>query len=650
MSDTSPNWHRKAFFGLHYDLHPNENDTVLGRDTSEEHVREELLKAKPDFVQYDCKGHPGYTGYPTKVGTPSPGIKRDALKIWRKVTRELGIPLSVHYSGTWDGVAQQQHPEWARMKADGTPWANSLCANKGYAEGLMIPQMLEIVREYDVDGFWVDGENWAAQICWCDTCRKLFTEETGITEIPTERGQAHWEEWHAFQRRSFERYVTRYTEAIHELKPTCLVCSNWMYSVRQPDEVSAPLDYLSGDFTPSFGTETALIEGKFLDSRGLPWDLMAWSFLRVGDNPWTTKTVAHLCQECAVVMANGGSVFIYDVPQRSGHVIGWHQDILAQVAAFCRRRKTVSQHTESVPQVALLHSQSHYYASNQGLYTVGSALTPVTGALFGLLENHWHVDVLNEDALLRRLEEYPAVVVAEQTHLPMKLVQALERYVQEGGHLVVSGAETCHAFRRILGAKKRGSLREETLFVGVGDEAVPVTGPWQPLRLEQAHEVLPLLSNQEPEGDGLGFPAAISNRVGKGTVVAAPGPVFAAYGRARYPRLRAAIGRIMKAAFGKPLVELSGPPSVQLSLRRKGNRLLVHLYNLGAEPTLSPTAHMVESVPAAGPLKLSLQCPSEPKQVSLQPGKQDLQWSFENGKLQVTIGSLHIHEVLVVEL
>lgn len=110
MSDTSPNWHRKAFFGLHYDLHPNENDTVLGRDTSEKHIREELLKAKPDFVQYDCKGHPGYTGYPTKVGTPSPGIKRDALKIWRKVTRELGIPLSVHYSERGTGSPSSSIP------------------------------------------------------------------------------------------------------------------------------------------------------------------------------------------------------------------------------------------------------------------------------------------------------------------------------------------------------------------------------------------------------------------------------------------------------------------------------------------------------------------------------------------------------------
>ena len=29
-------WHDNAFFGLHFDLHARETDTVLGRDVTEE--------------------------------------------------------------------------------------------------------------------------------------------------------------------------------------------------------------------------------------------------------------------------------------------------------------------------------------------------------------------------------------------------------------------------------------------------------------------------------------------------------------------------------------------------------------------------------------------------------------------------------------
>ena len=49
-----------------------------------------LRRVRPDFVQYDCVGVPGYSGYATKVGWPAPGIVKDSLSMWRKATREEG--------------------------------------------------------------------------------------------------------------------------------------------------------------------------------------------------------------------------------------------------------------------------------------------------------------------------------------------------------------------------------------------------------------------------------------------------------------------------------------------------------------------------------------------------------------------------------
>ena len=80
---------REAFFGLHFDLHPQKTDTALGADASEENIRRLLDRVQPDYVQYDCKGHAGYTGYPTEVGWTSPGIAEDSLAIWKYVTVEF---------------------------------------------------------------------------------------------------------------------------------------------------------------------------------------------------------------------------------------------------------------------------------------------------------------------------------------------------------------------------------------------------------------------------------------------------------------------------------------------------------------------------------------------------------------------------------
>lgn len=151
------NWHQDAFFGIHNDLHATAFDTELGRELTPQLLRERLLRTRPDWIQTDCKGHPGYTSWPTRVGSTSPGVVKDALRIYRDVTRELGIKLGVHYSGLFDMRAIELHPEWGRIDASGRGDKKVTCRLHGYDKQLMIPQMMEIIDKYDVDGFWTVG-------------------------------------------------------------------------------------------------------------------------------------------------------------------------------------------------------------------------------------------------------------------------------------------------------------------------------------------------------------------------------------------------------------------------------------------------------------------------------------------------------------
>ncbi len=110
---------KDCFFGLHFDLHPRQDDTELGRDLTDEMVTHLLESVRPDFIQYDSKGHPGYLGFTSKTGMSSPGIVRDSLAIWRRVTASHGVALYNHFSGVLDGAAVQKHPDWARIGPDG---------------------------------------------------------------------------------------------------------------------------------------------------------------------------------------------------------------------------------------------------------------------------------------------------------------------------------------------------------------------------------------------------------------------------------------------------------------------------------------------------------------------------------------------------
>ena len=73
-----------------------------------------LLDAvRPDYLQYDCKGHVGYMAYPSKVSRPAANIVNDSLAIWRNAAADRDIGLYIHFSGVWDSLAIQEPPDGA---------------------------------------------------------------------------------------------------------------------------------------------------------------------------------------------------------------------------------------------------------------------------------------------------------------------------------------------------------------------------------------------------------------------------------------------------------------------------------------------------------------------------------------------------------
>ncbi|MCX6622857.1 MAG: hypothetical protein NTY38_17685, partial [Acidobacteria bacterium] len=230
-----------CFFGLHFDLHPNPGDPALGRDVTEPMIQSFLDRVRPDYVQYDCKGHVGYLGYPSKVGTSAPHIVKDSLALWRKVTARNGVSLYIHFSGVWDNVATTQHPEWAVVDAKGVPVPNATSTFSAYVDQLMIPELKEAAGNYDLDGVWVDGDCWATRPDYSSAAAKAFQQATGLTNLPKSAADPGWQEFLAFGRAQFRKYVTRYANALHAARPGIQVASNWFYSTLAPERPELPL-------------------------------------------------------------------------------------------------------------------------------------------------------------------------------------------------------------------------------------------------------------------------------------------------------------------------------------------------------------------------------------------------------------------------
>lgn len=650
------NWHEDAYFGIHYDLHATVDDTELGAELTEEHLIERWSAIQPDWVQCDCKGHPGYTSWPTKVGSASPGIVKDSLAIHRSATRKLGIKLGMHYSGIYDELAIELHPEWANIHSDGEADNESICLLSGYVENLMIPQMLEVIHKYDVDGFWVDGDNFSAIPCWCERCRAAFSAQTGIRNIPSDCKSAHWERWLSFHRDLFVEYVKKYADAIHEAKPTCLVCSNWMYTVRQPDPIRYPIDYISGDFTPWWGGDRAAMEGRMIDSRNISWDLMAWGFGVVGDPDsgheriHIPKSPLHLCQEISEVISLGGATMVYMQPLRNGWLNSKDCATLKEVATFARKRKETCFKSKSASEAAVLHLASHYYANNVPLFKVGEAAAPLQGALHCLLENHISADITSRELILDDPSRYRLICIPEQIELDEELIEGLVDFVDKGGIVLASGSHLAKDYGPLFGVHPAEDRITTPYSIPVADGAFPMYGEWQPvLPGSNAVGVINALSSMDQEKGRTKKVVVTRRHVGKGAFVSVHGPVFSQYFMSHTPVIREFIGTLISSLNISWQATVTAPPWVEVILRRKQGDLIINLLNRGSCETMSASRYMVEAVPSADDIKIKLSMPEAPGKVTLIPDGGNLEYKYEDGSLSMTFNGLYVHTAIRVE-
>ena len=643
---------KDAFFGLHFDLHPQPDDTALGADTTEENIARLLDRVHPDYVQYDCKGHAGYTGYPTRVGWPSPGIVKDALGIWRKVTRERNVGLFIHYSGVWDRVAAEHHPEWARIDADGNIDVNATSTFGPYVDELLIPQLQEVIELHDLDGAWVDGECWATKLDYSPAALTEWRAETGYPDAPKTRTDPHWLEWKMFHRRRFEQYLRHWVDAVHRFRPTFQAASNWMYTSFAPKPVETGVDFLSGDYSPTVSVDRARLEARYLANAGMPWDLMAWGFNWIEGVGQCLKPAVHLQQEAAVVLMQGGGFQVYYQPTRSGYVVDEIVETTGQVADFCRARQRASHKSTSVPQVAVLMSSETLWDDMDNVYAPwpqDKHFGEVEGVLHALLELHYSVDVLAEHQLQPRLSEFPLVVLPDPYKLTDAFKQAVLDYVSQGGKLLLLGARCASLFEPVLGVTFDGEPQEAKTELAVGDRTVNVNGAWQNVAPAAAEVVGLRYPTRDTRHEGQ--PAATAVAHGQGQIAAVYGPVAQLYFRTHHHTLRRFIGELAQRLFPDPAVTVEAPPCVDIALRRTRNgKLSLHLMNL-AETQRAERFLNTDFVPAVGPIDVTLRIAERPKRVSWVSDGGRVKWSWSEaggGSLKVSISKLDVHGVLVI--
>lgn len=148
-----------------------------------------------------------------------------------------------------------------------------------------------------------------------------------------------------------------------------------------------------------------------------------------------------------------------------------------------------------------------------------------------------------------------------------------------------------------------------------------------------------------------GFPAAITRKVGKGQVVHICTDIFTVYRRLGDVQMLRWLREIITDLLPTPYFETDAPSWVDVSLRRKDGGLLIHLVNCnsGRDVMQLRTDDLwVDEIPTIGPITCKVRG-EKPKNVTLEPGAQTANWSWENGILTITVPQLSIHRCIKVQ-
>jgi hypothetical protein len=632
-----------SFLGIHFDFHAREDCTAVGSNTTPEMVAEILDQVKPDYIQIDCKGHPGYSSYPTKVGNPVPGFVGDPLRVWRQVTADKGVGLYMHYSGVWDSAQVAKHPEWASVGADGKPNAKATSVFGPYADELLIPQLRELAGVYGVDGAWVDGECWATVPDYGEKATKAFRDATGIQTLPKKPGEPNGFAFQQFHREAFRQYLRHYVSEVKKTNPEFQLCSNWAFTDHMAEPVSAPVDFLSGDYAPDDSVNSARLSARFLVRQGLPWDLMAWSFSRKkGANGMSLqKTAPQLEREAAVVVALGGGFQAYFKQKRDGSVYLEQMPVMAETAKFCRERQALCHHAMPVPQVALLLSTAGHYHKINGLYN--RDLSCVSGVLQALLESQHAVEVVSEHQVKGRLAEYPLVVVPEWAYLEPAFRDDLVAYAEKGGNLLLVGPKCAALFQKELGVTLESEPSSKPQALAYAGGEAKTKGFAQAAMLGAGAEAFGTL---RADAGSAATPAASVASLGKGRIAAVYADLGQSYNGVRSPVVRGFLNALARQLFPRPMAEVTGSPDVDVCLMRKGGKLLVNLVNTSGPHQTEPIQEAIQPV---GPLAVTLRLPRKPKKLTLEPGGRPLDFEYCQGVVTLTVPQLDIHCVIAVE-
>ncbi|NPV08528.1 MAG: hypothetical protein HPY83_11290 [Anaerolineae bacterium] len=655
-----------------------------------EHLADELTSTGANFIVVFALNQHGYAYYPSRIAPVHPslgGLDYTGSMIRALQARDVTVITYVNFMNI---ERRQDHPEWWQRTSDGGQvyeggWGVP-CPNSPIRE-YMASIVQEVAQLYPTQGFFFDMYSFNRTGCWCDHCRDKFERQYGLPfPLAEDWGSESWIKYIEFRYRSATETMAHIRDAAKSVRPDliwvthCGPHSNWW---RGTGTLGPTLDdMLQSEVGTYYGR--GRWAGGYRAKLMQPYTAGQQVVVILADThrdmsgerprgwfyiPWSET---QLKRGVAEIVAHGAWPDIYTEPYPDGRNNPYTVRGIKAAFDMARRFEPYLVGSESVKSVAL-----HYSRPSLDFYGRGQPqdyLHSFDGTYKALMESHIPFDVVMDQQILDgRIRDYDLLVLPNSACTSDALADAISDYVGAGGSLLATYKTSLFdevgrrrpdlALSDLLGIRYRRDYEPSYLEAGPalsegltgspviqhrlarvealeGTEAMATVVALSPTDLAPfTYVAAPVLSTDWP---------AITRR---GQAIYCAGDLGFSFIRAGYPDHPRLLANCVAQLIGDRLpLKVKAPGTVDVSLRRQGDRALVHLVNLTTNQIVEDAGCEIggyEAIPVPD-IEVRLRT-ARPLRASLASTGEELPAEVDGGWQSVTVPRLDIYDIVVFE-
>ena len=674
---------------------------------------------------------PFYAYYDSKLlKRRSPHVALDRLPKDIAEYKKLGVRILAVYPPCLQGEVYEDHLSWRRIPTDTTtipqidmkkyPHGGMLCLLGPYGD-FFIDVLAEILEKHpDVAAFSFDGLHYGG-VCYCEHCRKNFKAATG-NEIPkVDMNDLAFRKYQHWADRRMEDLVRRMQTRLKGIKPDVALVT-WTTNAgrfghfldiprNMPARMNLLLDAPDQEFWLDETNRGTTIVPAFANA--YIWATtnhrVAFSepYILTHGNPYGKDSFPpHEIERRMMLALTHGAAPSIAVSQPK-HL----QEALYATMDEVQKRKPWLTHKTPEPWAAMVMSDNtrNFYGRSAGKVEE-RYMAAVFGTFRTAVEEHLPVAVINDWNLTTAdLSKYKVLILPNTACLDDTQVEAIKKFVREGGGLVASldtglfdefgTPRKGFALGDVFGVEYRGLadttpvakdeldvnfaksigpdywekrksvfdfkqdvasfLNQGKMKTYVGDEQVTFKGPAVRVSVKGADAKTVGTMRAKSVAAPVDYPAVITNHYGKGRVVYCAAGFDAAYYLYSYPYQRLVLKHAIGWAAGEaaPPFVVEAPMCVHATLMRQvkdGERLVVHLFN-----DSNTTAHhalpqddvpLREEVLPIHDIAITFAPRYRFSKIHLEPGGKELEMKRTPTGTRVVVPRLDVHSMVVGEL